>query len=78
MRKYLVNNKLKIIVKANSSKNEIKEFDVNRKALRVNIKAKAEHGKANIEIIKFFKKLGYNVGIVKGLKNKEKILRIYG
>ena len=76
--KYIANNTLKIIVKPNSKENEIKEYDFNKKALRINIKAKAEHNKANIEIIKFFKKLGYNVEIVKGLKNKEKILKIYG
>lgn len=75
MRKYIVNNNLKIIVKSNSPKNEIKGFD-NRKRLRINIKAKAEKGKANVEIVKFFKKLGYNIVIVKGLKSKEKILRL--
>lgn len=78
LRKYITNNSLKIIVKPNSPENEIKGFDVNRKALRVNIKAKAEQNKANIEIIKFFKKLGYDISIVKGLKSKEKILKIYG
>jgi len=75
---YLTNNTLKIIVKSNSLKNEIKDYDINKKALRVNIKAKAEHNKANIEVIKFFKKLGYDTEIVKGLKSKEKILKIYG
>jgi len=75
--KYIVNNTLKIIVKPNSKENKIKEYDFNRKALRVDIKAKAEHNKANIEVIKFFKKLGYDSEIVKGLKSKEKILRIY-
>jgi len=78
LQKYFINNQLKIIVKPNSKENEIKDYDANKKALRINIKAKAEHNKANVEIIKFLKKLGYNVEIVKGLKSKEKILRIYG
>ena len=70
------NKTLKIIVKANSKKNEIKGFD-NRKRLRVNIKVKAEHNKANIEIIKLFSRLTKKkVRIVKGLTSKEKILKI--
>lgn len=74
--KYILNNHLRIIVKPNSKKNEIKGYDINKKGLRVNIKVKAEQGKANIEVIKFFKKLGHTVSIVKGLKSKEKLLRI--
>ena len=66
----------KIIVKANSAKNEIVKFDKERKAYRVNIKEKAEDNKANIEIIKFFSKLlKKKVKIIKGLKSKEKVLK---
>ena len=68
-------NPFKIIVKANSSKNEILGYDKEREAYRVNIKAKAEANKANIEIIKFFSRLlKKRVRIVKGLKSKEKII----
>jgi len=43
----------------------------------VNIKAKAEQNKANIEIIKFFSKLlKKRVRIIKGLKSREKILNV--
>jgi len=67
----------KIIVKANSAKNEIVKFDYGRKAYRVNIKEKAEDNKANIEIIKFFSKLlKKKVKIIKGLKSKEKVLKV--
>jgi uncharacterized protein len=74
---YIVDGKLKIIVKPNSSKNEIKDYDKNRGALRVNIKAPAENNKANIEVIKFFSKLTKKeVKIVLGLTSKKKILNI--
>ena len=67
----------KIIVKPNSAKNEIVEFDKGRQAYRVNIKEKAEDNKANIEIIKFFSKLSKKkVKIIKGLRSKEKIIKV--
>lgn len=67
----------KIIVKPNSSKNKVLGFDKDRQAYRVEIKAKPEANKANVEIIKFFSKLTKkDVKIVKGLRSKEKILKI--
>ena len=72
-----VDNKLRIIVKPNSSKNEIVKWDSDKEAFRVNIKAKPEKGKANKEIVKFFRKLlGREVEIVSGLKSHNKILGI--
>jgi uncharacterized protein len=74
---YIANNHLKIIVKPNSPKTEIIKYDTERKALIVNIHAKPEDNKANLEIIKFFRKLlKKKVSIKTGLKNKEKILLI--
>lgn len=67
----------KIIVKPNSSRNEVVKFDKYKKAYRVNIKEKAEDNKANIEIIKFFSKLlKKKIKIVKGLKSKEKVIKV--
>ncbi len=67
----------KIIVKANSSKNEILGYDKERGAYRVNIKARAQDNKANIEIIKFFSRLlKKKARIVKGLRGKEKVIRV--
>lgn len=67
----------KIIVKPNSSKSEIIKYDENEKAYKVNIKAKAEENKANIEIIKFFtRQLKKKVKIIKGLKSKDKIIKV--
>jgi len=74
---YIRNNTLNIIVKAKSSRSEIKGYDENRKALRVDIKAPAENNQANIEIVKFFSKLtGKKVRIISGLTSKKKILKL--
>ena len=70
-------NSFKIIVKPNSSRNEVLAYDDGRKAYKVNIKAKAEDNKANIEIIKFFSKLlKKKVRILTGLKSKEKLIKV--
>lgn len=70
-------NSIRIIVKANTPRNQVVRYDDSREAYRVNIKEPAREGKANKEIIKFFSKLfKKDVKIVKGLKSKEKILKI--
>lgn len=74
---HVKNNRLKIIVKPNSSRNELIGYDENKGALRVNISAPAEDNKANIEVIKFFSKLlKKKITIKSGLKSKEKLLEI--
>jgi uncharacterized protein (TIGR00251 family) len=74
---YIKDNSLKIIVKPNCNKNEITGYDDSKEAVKANINAKPESNKANIEVIKFFSKLlKKRVNIIKGLKNKEKVLRI--
>ncbi|MBW2992677.1 DUF167 domain-containing protein [Candidatus Woesearchaeota archaeon] len=73
---YIKNNSLKIIVKPNSKKNDILNYDKNKQALKVSIKAPPENNKANIEIIKFFNKLTKkHTKIIKGLTSKEKLLK---
>lgn len=68
---------LKIIVKPSSPKSEITAVDNERNALRVNIKAPPDKGKANREVIKFFSKLlKKKVEIVSGMRSKEKLIRI--
>ena len=69
-------NNLKILVKTNCPKNRILGFDEKRGALKVEIKAPPEDNKANIEIVKLFKReYGKEVEIVSGLKSKQKVLR---
>jgi uncharacterized protein len=74
---YLVNDRLKILVKVNAPKTEILEWDSNKGALKVNVKAVPEKGKANSEIEKFFSKyFKKDVRVVNGLKSKLKTLKI--
>lgn len=73
----IIEKTFKIIVKPNSPKNKIIKFDKEKQAYKVEIKAKPEQNKANIEIIKFFSKLlKKKVIIIKGLKNKEKTIKV--
>lgn len=72
---YIKDNKLKIIAKPNSKKNEIIDYDESRKALRIAIAAPAEDNKANIELIKFISKLAKRKARIKsGLTSKEKLI----
>ena len=72
---YLKNNLLKIKVIPNSKKTELLEKEGQ---LRLYLKAVPEKGKANQELIKFFKKgFGLKVEIVKGEKSREKVLKVY-
>jgi uncharacterized protein (TIGR00251 family) len=75
--KYIKNSYLKILVKPNSPKTEILEWDESRSALRVNVHAKPEDNEANVEVVKFFSKiLKKKVVIKSGLRSKEKLLFI--
>ncbi len=74
---YIKDNRLKIIVKTNSPKTEIIGYDEDRTVLRVNVNAVPENNKANIEIVKFFKKLlKKQVKMVSGFKCREKVIEI--
>jgi len=75
---YIENNRLTIIVRPNSQKNRIARYDIERDALRVDIKAKPKDNKANIEVIKFFSRLTKKkVKIVSGATSKKKTLEFY-
>jgi hypothetical protein len=66
-----------VIAKPSSRKTEILGWDAGKKELKVAIAAPAEQNKANIELLKFIRKIsGKSVEIVSGLKNKRKIIRI--
>jgi uncharacterized protein (TIGR00251 family) len=67
----------KVIVKPNSSKNEIIGYDEARQGYLLNIKARPEDGKANIMIIKFLtKEIGKPVEIMSGKASRQKLIRI--
>lgn len=63
---------LKIRVKTNQSKDEILEKDGD---YIVNVKERPEKGRANLAVIKLFKKeLKKNIRIVSGFKSREKLI----
>lgn len=72
----IVNSKtIAVIVKPNSSKDEIVGYSSEKKAFVINIKAAAEKDKANKELLKFLKKItGKAFAIKSGSRSKEKIL----
>lgn len=66
-----------VIVKTRSSKTEIIGFDATQNAYRMNVHAPPEEGKANREIIRFFKKEHkLDVEIVSGFTSRRKLLKI--
>lgn len=70
-------NKFKVIVKPNSKENKIIEFNKDSNTYKIQIKAKPEDNKANIELIKFLsKELKKKVRIASGFRSKEKIVEI--
>ncbi len=76
---HIQSKKFKIIVKPNSRENKIIGFDNERNAYRIEINAKPEGNKANIEVIKFLSRLlKKKVRIITGLKSREKIIEIVG
>ena len=71
---YVVDGKLKVRVMPKAGRNEIKEENGR---LKVYLKAMAEDGKANVVLVKFFKKeLGVAVEIKSGFTSREKVLRV--
>lgn len=68
-------NRLSVIVRPNSKKNEIVE--INGKTIRANIAAPAEKNRANIELVKLLsRKLKKKVKIVSGLSGRKKTVEI--
>ncbi len=69
---------VKVILKSNSPKNRIVKFDSERNVYRVEIKAPAQHNKANIELVKFLSRfLKKDVKLIKGFKSREKLIKIF-
>ena len=73
---YIENNTLKIIVKPNSPKTKVIDYDENRKALKIAIKGQPEKGKANETLLKFLKKeTKLNPIIISGKTSQLKIIK---
>lgn len=66
---------IKIRVRPNSKKQDIEK--IGESEYKVSLKEKAEDNKANIELLKFLRKqFGKEAKIIKGLKSKNKIVKI--
>ena len=71
---YMHNHILRLKVIPNAAKTKLVEEN---NALKLYLKAVPEKNKANLELIKFFKKqFNLTVEIKSGLKSREKVLRI--
>lgn len=74
--KYIQNGKLKIKVIPHAGRTELKEEEGK---LKLYLKAAPEKGKANAELIKFFKKeFRLSVRIKLGGSSREKVLEVVG
>lgn len=73
----LKSSPFKIIVRTNMPRTEIIGFDLVRDSYKMNVHAHPERGKANIEIIRFFKKeLKKDIKIISGITSKQKLIKI--
>lgn len=71
------NSIFSVIIRPNSGKNEVTGHSESLKAYTISIKAKPEHNKANIELIKFLSRiLNKNVKIISGLSSRRKLIKI--
>lgn len=67
----------KLVVKPGMQRTEFLGFDSERRAFRMNLHARPEKGKANMEILKYFRKeFKKNIEIVSGTTSREKFVRI--
>ena len=74
IKKYIVKNLIQLKVIPNSQQNKLMENDG---SLKLYLAAPPDQGKANRELISFFKKeFGLKVRIKWGTRNREKILEI--
>ena len=70
-------NTFRLIVRTNRPRTEILGFDNEKEAYRMNVHALPEKGKANVEIVRFFRKeFKLDVRIVAGGSSKQKLLRV--
>ena len=68
----------KVVIKPDSSINEIVGFNKNKNAYIIKIKAKPENNKANLELMRFLSKIsGERVKIKAGFKSREKLVETF-
>lgn len=70
-------NPFSLIVRTNMPKTEFLGYDEERKAYLMSVHEKPEKGKANLEIIRFFRKeFKMDVRIISGMTSKHKLVKI--
>ncbi len=75
--KFVKNNTLNVLVKPNSGENKVVGYDDFRDAVKINIKAEPEKGKANVELVKFLRKLTKKeVRVVSGHTIHQKVIKL--
>ena len=67
---------IKVIVKTNMPKTKLIKYDDLREAYLMDISALPENGKANLEIIKFIKKCGFEAKFLSGASSRIKLLKL--
>jgi len=71
---YIIEGKLKVRVMPKAGRNQVNEENGK---LKVYLKEVAEDGRANVALVKFFKKeFGIAVEIKNGFTSREKVLRV--
>ena len=64
-------------VKTNANNTKLKEFNNSKKSYLMEVAAPPQDNKANLEIIKYFKKnLKKDIRILSGLTSKKKLIRL--
>jgi len=67
---------IEVIVKPNSPKSEIMDYDNNKKIFKINLHAKPKDGDANQELLKLLKKkYKLNFEIISGKTSRKKLLK---
>jgi len=68
----------KLIVKPNMPKTVLVEYDKDKGAYKMEVAARPEKGRANMEIIKFFRKNHkLDIRIISGLTSRVKLVKTY-
>jgi hypothetical protein len=61
--------------------NTLKSFQINGNEIKVSLKSKPEHGKANQELLKllssYFQVPSHKIKIIQGIKSRKKIVQIF-
>lgn len=69
--------RITVHVQSSKPKSKIKEYDNGSQVLYIDIGAPAINGKANLELVRFFKKkLNKQARIISGLSSKRKVIEL--